>query len=202
MWKSIRIWRWSWQYNGHQKKYDWILVKWPRCNTSETYRKFFWQSWELKKSCPQGYDKSTSDLVIKYSKDLIDGKHEWCTRTNRNVVKNLEIKKKKFEEKQRELIKTGVDNLDTTNICSDNKLIKCAADCKKSHNRPIIDADGLEMLTKDLSSDEMTLHKALNLEIRFRKLSLTNVKYTSPLFRQRGLWIDEEKRKLKTLISS
>ena len=114
----------------------------------------------------------------------------------------MEIKKKKFEEKQRELIKTGVDNLDTTNICSDNKLIKCAADCKKSHNRPIIDADGLEMLTKDLSSDEMTLHKALNLEIRFRKLSLTNVKYTSPLFRQRGLWIDEEKRKLKTLISS
>ena len=83
----------------------------------------------------------------------------------------MEIKKKKFEEKQRELIKTGVDNLDTTNICSDNKLIKCAADCNKSHNRPIIDADGLEMLTKDLLSDEMTLHKALNLEIRFRKLS-------------------------------
>ena len=113
----------------------------------------------------------------------------------------MEIKKKKFEEKQRELIKTGVDNLDTTNICSDNKLIKCAADCKKSHNRPIIDADGLEMLTKDLSSDEMTLHKALNLEIRFRKLSLTDVKDTCPLFRQRGLSINK-KRNIKTLISS
>ena len=35
---------------------------------------------ELKKSSPQGYDKSTSDLVFKYSKELIDGKHEWCTR--------------------------------------------------------------------------------------------------------------------------
>ena len=44
---------------------------------------------ELKKFGPQGYDKSTSDLVIKYSKDLIDGKHEWCTHANRNAAKNL-----------------------------------------------------------------------------------------------------------------
>ena len=112
---------------------------------------------EFKKSGPQGYDKSTSDIVIKYSKDLIDGKHERCTRANRNTAKNLEIKQKKSEEKQRELIKAGVDYLDATNICSDNKLIKCVADCKKSHNRPITDVDDLETLTKDLSSDEMTL---------------------------------------------
>ena len=65
-----------------------------------------------------------------------------------------------------------------------------------------VDVDGLETSTKDLSSDEMTLHKALNLEIRFRKLSLTDVKDTCPLFRQRGLSIDEKKRNLKTLISS
>ena len=51
---------------------------------------------ELKKSDPQGYDKSRSDLVIKYSKDLIDCKHEWCTRANRNAANNLEIKQKKF----------------------------------------------------------------------------------------------------------
>ena len=114
----------------------------------------------------------------------------------------MEIKQKKFEEKQRELIKAGVGNRDATNICSDNKLIKCVADCKKSHNGPIIDVDGLETLMKGLSSDEMTLHKALNLEIRFRKLSLTDVKDTCPLFRQRDLSIDEKKRNLKTLISS
>ena len=76
--------------------------------------------WELEKSGPQSYDKSTSDLVIKYSKDLTDGKHEWCTRANRNTAKNLGIKQEKFEEKQRELIKSGVDDLDATNICSDN----------------------------------------------------------------------------------
>ena len=140
---------------------------------------------ELKKFGPQGYDKSTSDLVIKYSKDLIDGKHEWCTRANRNAAKNLEIKQKKFEEKQRELIKAGVGNRDATNICSDNKLIKCVADCKKSHNGPIIDVNGLETLTKDSSSDEMILHKALNLEIKFRKLSLTDVKDTCPCLDKR-----------------
>ena len=96
----------------------------------------------------------------------------------------------------------AVDDLDATNICSDNKLIKCVADCKKSHNGPIIDVNGLETLTENLSSDEMTLQKALNLEIRFRKLSLTNVKDPCPLFRQRGLSIDEKKRNLNTLISS
>ena len=100
------------------------------------------------------------------------------------------------------MIKAGVDDLDANNICSGNKLIKCVADCNKSHNRPIIEVDGLQTLTKDLLSDEMTLHKALNLEIRFRKLSLTNVKDTCPLFRQRGLSINEKKRNLKTMISS
>ena len=79
----------------------------------------------------------------------------------------MEIKQKKFKEKQCELIKAGVDNLDATNICSDNKLVKCVAGCKKSLFGPIIVADGLETLAKDLSSEEMTLHKALNLEIRF-----------------------------------
>ena len=100
------------------------------------------------------------------------------------------------------MIKAGVDDLDANNICSGNKLIKCVADCNKSHNGPIIEVDGLQTLMKDLLSDEMTLHKALNLEIRFRKLSLTNVKDTCPLFRQRGLSINEKKRNLKTMISS
>ena len=76
------------------------------------------------------------------------------------------------------MIKAGVDDLGTTNICSDYKLIKCVADCKKFRNRPITDVDGVETLTKDLLSDEMTLHKDLNLEIRFRKLSLTDVNDT------------------------
>ena len=89
---------------------------------------------ELKKSGPEGYGKSKSDLVIKYSKELIEGKHEWGTCANRNAAKNLEIKQNKFEEKQRELIKAGVDDLDAANICSDYKLIKFIADCKKSHN--------------------------------------------------------------------
>ena len=50
---------------------------------------------ELKKSGPQGFDKSTSDLVIKYSKDLIDGDHEWCTRA-RNTAKQMTVKQKRL----------------------------------------------------------------------------------------------------------
>ena len=34
---------------------------------------------ELKQSVPQGFDKATSDLIIKYRKDLIDGDHLRCT---------------------------------------------------------------------------------------------------------------------------
>ena len=75
----------------------------------------------VKKSGPQGFDNSTSDLVIKYSKDYIDGKHERRTRANRNAAKQLEVKQKKFEQKQQELIKDGVDVLDANNICSENR---------------------------------------------------------------------------------
>ena len=34
---------------------------------------------ELKKSGAQGFNKSCDDLVIKYSKDFIDGRHQWIT---------------------------------------------------------------------------------------------------------------------------
>ena len=53
---------------------------------------------ELKKSGPQVYDEPRSDLVIKYSKNLIDGKHEWCTRANRNAAKNLEIQRRNLKK--------------------------------------------------------------------------------------------------------
>ena len=73
-------------------------------------------------------------------------------------------------------------------------LIKCVAGCKKSHNGPIIDVDDLQTPVKDLLSGEKKLHRALNLEIRFQKLSLVDVKDTCPLFRQKGLSIDEKKK--------
>jgi len=77
-------------------------------------------------------------LIVKYSKDLIDGNHLWCTRANRSAGKVLEIKQKTFNKKQQELIKCGVDVMDAGKVCSENKLIKCVSECKKAHGGPIV----------------------------------------------------------------
>ena len=50
--------------------------------------------------------------------------------------------------------------------------------------------------------DHKELHKSLNLEIRFRKLSLTEVKNTCPLFRLKGLSVDQKVKNLESLIYS
>ena len=42
----------------------------------------------------------------------------------------------------------------------------------------------------------------MNLEIRFRKFTLTEVKSTCPLFWQRGLTSEEKLKNLRTLINS
>ena len=65
------------------------------------------------------------------SSDLIDGNHLWYNRANKTAAKVLEVKQKSFDKKQQELIKNGVDMLDASNVCSENKLIKCVTECKK-----------------------------------------------------------------------
>ena len=120
---------------------------------------------ELKQSGPQGFDKATSDLIIKYSKDLLDGEHLWHTRANRKAAKILEIKQKNFDEKQEELVKCGVDEIDASNICSENKVIKCISECKKAHGGPITETTDLHKLVQNIS-DEKKLNTSLNLEIR------------------------------------
>ena len=56
---------------------------------------------EIKKSGPQGFDKCTSDLIIKYSKDLIlvGDEEKWRTTANRAASKSLSITKKEFDKK-------------------------------------------------------------------------------------------------------
>ena len=157
---------------------------------------------ELKKSGPQGFDKSTSDLVIKYSKDLIGNEHQWQTKENRNAAKSIKVKQTQFDNVQKQLIKNGVDEVDANNICSENKVLKCITQCKTLHNGPFVDVNKLHNLVQNKSIAEKDLHKSLNLEIRFRKLTLTEVKSTCPLFKQRGLTIDEKVKNLESLINS
>ena len=152
---------------------------------------------EVQKSGPQGFDKATSDLIIKYSKDLLSTQHEWYRKAA--VVINL--KQTNFDKQQQLLASKGVDNLDAGNLCTANKVIKCISDCQKSHNGPIMDTDTLHKLVDNLAGDEKHLNRALNLEIRFHKFTLTEVKDTFPLFKQKGLSVTRVKN-LETLINS
>ena len=57
-------------------------------------------------------------------------------------------------------------------------------------------------MVKNWTRSDQALHAALNLEIRFRKFSFTTVKATCPLFKQRGLSIQQKVKNIGSLISS
>ena len=50
---------------------------------------------------------------------------------------------------------------------------------------PFVDVNELHNLVQNKAIAEKDLHKSLNLELRFRKLMLTEVKAICPLFKQR-----------------
>ena len=54
-------------------------------------------------------------------------------------ISSHSVRDKTEDKKQQELIKCGVDVMDTGNLCSENKLIKCVSECKKAHSGPIVD---------------------------------------------------------------
>ena len=74
--------------------------------------------------------------------------------------------------------------------------------CKISHDGPVITIEALHKLVQERSGDDKELHKCLNLEIRFRKFTLTEVKSSCPLFRQKGLSVQEKVQNLEALIDS
>ena len=57
---------------------------------------------ELKKTGPQGFQKASNDLIIKYSSDLIGSSHQWRTKANREKAKELKEKEKAFTVAQKQ----------------------------------------------------------------------------------------------------
>ena len=55
----------------------------------------------MKKSGVQGFDKSSDDLVMKYSRDLVDGTHSWRTKANRRRTVELNEKQDQFDSAQK-----------------------------------------------------------------------------------------------------
>ena len=92
---------------------------------------------ELKKAGAQGFDKVTEDLLIKYSRDLIDEGHKWRTKANRKKVNELKLMENEFNKKQKELVSLGVDEEDAVKLSHENKIMKCVTMCKKLHGGPI-----------------------------------------------------------------
>ena len=102
------------------------------------------------------------------------------------------------------MINNGVDEADANNICTENKVLKYISKCQESHNGPITSIESLHKLVGERSSEEneKEIHKCLNLEIRFRKYTLNEVKKTCPLFRQKGLSVQQKVKNLEALIDS
>ena len=157
---------------------------------------------ELEKTGAQGFDKSTDDLIIKYSRDLIDDGYKWRTKENRKKAKELKLLDNDFNKRQIELVALGVDEEDAMKLTHENKILKCVNKCKELHGGPLTSLDELENLITAWSGTEKDLHKSLNFEIRLRKFSFTQVKESCALFRQKNLSIEDKKRNLVSLIST
>ena len=158
---------------------------------------------ELQKIGQIGFSKANNDLVIKYSKDLNEsGVYRWRTKANKKKSKEMNYLEKEFDESQKRLLERNVEESDVVTITQKNRVLQCISSCKDKHNGPITTIEELDKLVKQFEGNEKLLKASLNAEIRLRKLTLTNVKLSCPLFRQIKLPLQEKIENLKILIES
>ena len=158
---------------------------------------------ELKKLGNIGFSKANNDLVIKYSKDLIEPKvYYWRSKANKKKSKDMNYTEKEFNETQKRLLASNVDESDVVILTQKNKVLHSISKCKEKHNGPITTVDDLNKLLKEFENNEKLLNASLNAEIRLRKLTFTNLKVSCPLFRQTKLSIQEKVKNLTILIKS
>ena len=101
-----------------------------------------------------------------------------------------------LEQRSSLLVLLTVDEEDAVKLANDNKIMRCLSQCKKSHDGPLTTVEEIKMLVQNWSSTDKALHSALDLEIRFWKFSYTTVKVSCPLFKQRGLTVDQKVKNL------
>ena len=145
--------------------------------------------------------KVSDDLLIKYSSDLIGIGYQCRTKANRQKAKELREKEQSFTKAQQALIDININEEDAVKLAQSNKILDCISSCRRAHNGPMTTVEELNSLVQDSKRSEKELHKSLNLEIRLRKLTFTNVKMTCPLFRQQKLSIELKRKNLESLIS-
>ena len=94
-----------------------------------------------------------------------------------------------------------MDNDDSAQLMQQNQIMTCIASYKDDHGGPVTSADDLKSLVQNWKGSEKNLHKSLNLEIRLCRLIFTNVKASCPLFRQKGLTIDQKVKNIGSLLT-
>ena len=117
----------------------------------------------LNKTGSQGFEKVSDDLIIKYSKDLIE---EGYKRRNRKIASELKSLANEFNKKQKALIEIGIDEEDAMKLTHENKVLKCVSMCKKLHGGALTTSDELEQTISSWPGIEKSLHTSLNYEIR------------------------------------
>ena len=147
----------------------------------------------------QAFKKSTDDLIIKYSQDLLGDKFEWNTSKMRKKVKEMDKIQKEFDSKQRALIDAGVLPADAILMTAENKIQRVVAQCRRSHGGPISEEHEVDDIAEKFSDDK-SRKLALSLEIRYRKFTVLNIKDSNPLFKQQNLTVEQLCTNLKLLV--
>ena len=135
----------------------------------------------------QAFNKSTDDLIIRYSQDLLPAPTVWCTAKSRKRARHVQKQQDEFNEKQAALLKAGVTKTDADILAKDSQMQKFVQQCRASHNGPLNSPDEVDDLVNraDLKDDDKALRSALTKEVRYRKYSSLSIKFDNPLSHQR-----------------
>ena len=147
----------------------------------------------------QAFKKSTDDLIIKYSQDLLGDRFKWNSSSMRKKVKELDKIQNEFDSKQRALIDAGVLPADAVLMTAENKIQRVVAQCRKSHGGPISEEHEVDRIIEKFPDDK-SRKLALALEIRYRKFTVLNIKDSNPLFKQQNLTVKQLCTNLKLLL--
>ena len=159
----------------------------------------------LKVSTPKGFNKSVDDLIIQYSKDLIGEDKQWMSKKTRAVARALKQSDKEFACGQKKLldpVSTEEDALYVEAAIAESKVMILVNKLKESHDGPITTAPELHKVMSIYKNDDKKRTAILTLEIRLRKLTLTKIKSSCPLFKQRGISEEVKTKNLESLIAS
>ena len=147
----------------------------------------------------QVFNKSTDDLIIKYSQDLLGNKYEWNTSKMKKKAREMDKVQQEFDAKQKSLIEAGVAPADAILMTSENKIQRVVDQCRRSHGGPVSEESEVENILGKFVDDKGKI-SAFRLEIRFRKFTVLNIKENNPLFKQQNLSVDQLASNLRLLL--